>query len=64
MRNGSDRQLGRLLDFESGTEAQGLVTRGAVNYNEVRFPKRGRHVLVCFFDGHNAQGMYRFVRVR
>ncbi len=64
LRSGSDRQLGRLLDFRSSTEAQSLVTRGAVDYNEVRFPKAGRHVLVCFFEGHNTQGMYRFVRVR
>jgi hypothetical protein len=33
-------------------------------YNEVRFPRRGRYVMVCFFENHNAQGMYRFVRVR
>lgn len=64
LRGGSERQLGRLVDFASGSEPQGLITRGAVNYNEVRFRKRGRHVLVCFFEGHNAQGMYRFVRVR
>jgi hypothetical protein len=36
----------------------------AVNYNEVRFPRRGRYVMVCFFEGHNSQGMYKFVRVR
>jgi hypothetical protein len=39
-------------------------TRGADNYNEVRFPRRGRYAMVCFFEGHNTQGMYRFVRVR
>lgn len=60
----AQRPLGRLLDFENSVEAQSLITRGAVNYNEVRFPKRGRYVLVCFFDGHNTQGMFRFVRVR
>ena len=46
-------------------EAQSLVTRGAVDYNEVTFPQGSAgYVLVCFFEGHNTQGMYRFVRVR
>jgi hypothetical protein len=56
--------LGRLLDFERSIEPQSLITRGSVNYNEVRFPRRGRYVMVCFFEGHNAQGMFRFVRVQ
>ena len=60
----AERPLERLLDFRNSVEAQSLITRGAVNYNELRFPKRGRYVLVCFFEGHNAQGMFRFVRVR
>jgi hypothetical protein len=57
-------QLGRLLNFERSIEAQALITRGAVDYNELRFPQRGRYVMVCFFEGHNTQGMFRFVRVR
>jgi len=60
----AERPLGRLVDFRNSLQAQSLITRGAVNYNELRFPKRGRYVLVCFFEGHNAQGMFRFVRVR
>ena len=56
--------LERLLNFERSIEAQSLITRGAVNYNQLRFPQRGRYVMVCFFDGHNTQGMFRFVRVR
>jgi hypothetical protein len=56
--------LERMLDFSRSVEAQSLITRDAVNYNELRFPKRGRYVLVCFFEGHNTQGMFRFVRVR
>jgi hypothetical protein len=60
----AERPLGRLLDFAGSVEAQSLITRGAVNYNELRFPKRGRYVLVCFFEGHNTQGMFRFVQVR
>ena len=58
------QQLEQMLDFSRSLEAQSLVTRDAVNYNELRFPKRGRYVLVCFFEGHNTQGMFRFVRVR
>jgi hypothetical protein len=60
----AQRPLERLLDFSKSIEAQSLITRGAVNYNELRFPKRGRYVMVCFFEGHNTQGMFRFVRVR
>jgi hypothetical protein len=64
LRTNNERRLGRLLDFRSAVEAQGLITRGAVDYNELRFPRRGRYVLVCFFEGHNTEGMYRVVRVR
>jgi hypothetical protein len=60
----ANRPLGRLLDLGRSVEAQSLITRDAVNYNEVRFPRRGRYVLVCFFEGHNTQGMFRFVNVR
>ena len=58
------RQLEKLLDFSKSIEAQSLITRGAVNYNELRFPKRGRYAMVCFFEGHNTQGMFKFVNVR
>jgi hypothetical protein len=58
------QQLEQMLDFSKSLEAQALITRDAVNYNELRFPKRGRYVMVCFFEGHNTQGMFRFVRVR
>jgi hypothetical protein len=64
LRRNAQRPLGRLLDFSRSIEAQSLITRGAVDYNELRFPKRGRYVMVCFFEGHNTQGMFRFVRVR
>lgn len=58
------KQLEKLLDFSKSVEAQSLFTRGAVDYNQVRFAKKGRHVLVCFFEGHNTQGMFKFVNVR
>jgi hypothetical protein len=63
LRRNRQGALERLLNFSRSLEVQPLVTRGAVNYNEIRFPKRGRYVMVCFFDGHNTQGMFRFVRV-
>jgi hypothetical protein len=64
LRNNRNRRLERLVNFERTIEPQALITRGAVNYNEVRFPRRGRYVMVCFFENHHQQGMYRFVRVR
>jgi hypothetical protein len=64
LRRNDERRLGRLVDFTSTIQPQSLITRGAVNYNEVRFPRRGRYVMVCFFEDHNAQGMYRFIHVR
>jgi hypothetical protein len=63
LRRNAQKPLERLLDFSKSIEAQSLITRGAVSFNELRFPKRGRHVMVCFFEGHSAQGMFRFVRV-
>jgi hypothetical protein len=64
LRRSADRPLGRLVDFASAIQPQTLITRGAVSYNEVRFPRRGRYVMACFFDNHQSQGMYRFIRVR
>jgi hypothetical protein len=64
LRRNDERKLGRLVDFASTVQPQSLITRGAVNYNEVRFPRRGRYVMVCFFEDHHAQGMYRFIHVR
>ena len=64
LRRNAQRRLGKLLNFRRSVEPQALITRGAVNYNELRFPRRGRHVMVCFFEGHNTQGMFRFIRVR
>jgi hypothetical protein len=64
LRRNTQRRLERLLNFRRSVEAQSLITRGAVNFNEIRFPRRGRYVMVCFFERHNTQGMFRFVRVR
>jgi hypothetical protein len=63
-RRNAERRLEKLVDFERSLEVQSLITRGAVNYNQIQFPRRGRYVMVCFFEGHNSQGMYKFVRVQ
>ena len=59
-----DRALGRLLQFDRSFEVTNILTRGASADQEVTFRKRGRYVLLCFFEGHAAQGMFRFVSVR
>jgi hypothetical protein len=43
---------------------QGLISQGSTNDNEVRFARRGRYAMVCFFGEHNLLGMYRVYRVR
>ena len=45
-------------------DVQGLISQGSTNDNEVRFPRRGRYGMVCFFSEHNRLGMYRVYRVR
>jgi hypothetical protein len=64
IRGRRERALGRLVSVRNSVELTSILTRGAVADQEVRFSRRGRHVLVCLFEGHDAQGMYRFVRVR
>jgi hypothetical protein len=64
LRGDNQRALGRVLDFESTIEVQSLITRGSNVVNEVRFPRTGRYALICFFEGHAEQGMYRVVRIR
>jgi hypothetical protein len=59
-----ERALGRLLDFRNSFELTSLLTRGASPDVDVTFNRRGRYVLVCFFENHHLQGMFRFVRVR
>jgi uncharacterized cupredoxin-like copper-binding protein len=64
LRADRQRALGRLLDFRNTLEVSSILTRGASADYDVTFGKRGRYVLVCFIEGHNTEGMYRFVRVR
>ena len=64
LRSDRERALGRLLDFRNVQEVSSVLTRGASADYDVTFGKRGRYVLICFVEGHNTQGMFRFVRVR
>jgi hypothetical protein len=59
-----ERALGRLLDFRNSFELSNILTRGSIADYDVAFNRRGRYVVVCFFENHNAQGMFRFMRVR
>jgi hypothetical protein len=65
-----ERRINRLVQTSRATTPQGDVEAGAVNDQEVRFTKTGRHVLICFFpageDGrtHAQLGMWRTVSVR
>ena len=45
-------------------DALGLISQGSAQNNEVRFPRRGRYAMVCFFGEHNRLGMTRVYRVR
>jgi hypothetical protein len=58
------RKLAQLLDFSNAGEPQALISRGADTVNQVRFPKSGKWALICFFENHAQQGMYRVVNVR
>jgi hypothetical protein len=62
-RGGNDRAMGRVVGGPP-VAVQGLVSQGTTNDNEVRFPRRGRYAMVCFFGEHNRLGMYRVYRVR
>jgi hypothetical protein len=63
LRSGNDRAIGRVVGGEP-VEVQGLISQGSTNDNEVRFARRGRYAMVCFFGEHNRLGMYRIYRVR
>jgi hypothetical protein len=63
LKRNDERRLGRYLNGPP-VEPQGLISPGAVNDVEFRFPRRGTYVLVCFVQRHNELGMQRTVRVR
>jgi hypothetical protein len=62
-RGGNERAIGRVVAGEP-VDVQGLISQGSTNDKRVRFPRRGRYAMVCFFGEHNRLGMYRVYRVR
>jgi hypothetical protein len=62
-RGTDERAMGRLVAGEP-VDVQGLISQGSSSDNEVRFARRGRYAMVCFFGEHNRLGMYRVYRVR
>jgi hypothetical protein len=62
-RGSNERAIGRIARGEP-VDVQGLISQGSTNDNQVRFPRRGRYAMVCFFGEHNRLGMYRVYRVR
>ena len=63
LRGTNEKALGRVVAGEP-VDVQGLISQGSTSDNEVRFPRRGRYAMVCFFSEHNRLGMYRVYRVR
>ncbi len=66
-----ERRARRLIDERGATELVNYVSGGAVNDVEVKFPRAGNYVMVCFVeDGergnpeHNTLGMVTPFRVR
>ena len=59
----NEKALGRVVAGEP-VDVQGLISQGSASDNEVRFPRRGRYAMVCFFGEHNRLGMSRVYRVR
>jgi hypothetical protein len=62
-RGANDRAIRRIAAGEP-VDVQGLISQGSSTDNEVRFARRGRYAMVCFFGEHNRLGMYRVYRVR
>jgi plastocyanin len=64
MREGTEREFRRII-AGAPVAAQGIISGGGTaNDQQVRFTRAGRYGFVCFFDGHESQGMYRVIRVR
>jgi hypothetical protein len=62
-RGDNERAFGRVAAGEP-VDVQGLISQGSSSDNEVKFARRGRYAMVCFFGEHNRLGMYRVYRVR
>jgi hypothetical protein len=69
VKNNRQRQFERMI-AGAPFDPQGLITGGAVNDVEVKFAKRGKYVLACFFSAgpkakpHSSRGMVAAVTVK
>ena len=50
-RGTNEQALGRVVAGDP-VNVQGLISQGSTNDNEVRFSRRGRNAMVCFFSEH------------
>ena len=62
-RGTNERAIGRVTAGPP-VDALGLISQGSTQDNEVRFARRGRYAMVCFFSEHFRLGMTRVYRVR
>jgi hypothetical protein len=64
VRSGSDAAFGAIIGG-APYDLQNILSGGDTsNDHQVRFPKSGKYLLMCFIDQHEKLGMYRVVTVR
>lgn len=59
----SQKAVGRIVAGPP-VSVQGVISQGTTNDNQIRFGRKGRYAMVCFFGEHNRLGMYRVYKVR
>ncbi len=64
VRSSSEQAFGRIVSGPPLSLQNPISGGDTANDQEVRFPRRGRYALVCFFNEHHRLGMYRIVSVR
>jgi hypothetical protein len=64
IRSDSERVFGQIVAGAPRTVQDALSGGDTANDQEIRFPRKGRYVVVCFLNDHHRLGMYRVVSVR
>ncbi len=64
LRSNSERAFGAIVTGPPQALQDPISGGDTANDQEIRFAKRGRYALVCFFNEHHRLGMYRLVNVR
>jgi hypothetical protein len=64
VRSSSEQAFGRIVSGPPLSLQNPISGGDTANDQEIRFPRRGRYGLVCFFNEHHRLGMYRIVSVR